>query len=245
MLVVCLATLVRATLGFGDALLAMPLLGLLVGIPVATPLMGLVAPTISFSILLGDWRQVEWRATRHLVFATLAGIPFGLLALHYLPEALVKSGLGLLLVLFALYRLLGASLAAARQPLAKPQRPAPVQFPPLVTSIFGFVAGILGAAYNTNSPPVVVYGALQGWTAERFRATLQGYFFPTGLVILAAQGLAGLWSGKVFLLYLFCLPGVLLAIWLGGKLNRRLAHHDFDRLVYFALVILGALLLWW
>lgn len=227
--IVFIATLVRSSLGFGDALLAMPLLGMLVGFPVATPLMGMVAPTISSLILVSDWQKVDWQINRHLIIATILGIPFGLLLLRYAPETWVKGILGGLLILFGLFRLLKPN-----PPELKRRRFA---------YAFGIVAGILGAAYNTNGPPVVVYGSLRRWSPERFRATLQGYFFPTGMFILLGQALSGLWTAHVLRLYLYSLPMVLIAIWLGGLLNRRIPFGNFERLIFVALVIFGVMLL--
>ena len=109
--------------------------------------------------------------------------------------------------------------------------------------LFGFVGGVLGGAYNTSGPPAVVYGALQHWPPERFRATLQGYFLPTGLAILIGQGAAGLWTPDVLRLFVYSLPVLLLSAYLGGKANRRLSGGQFRRVIYGALVLMGVLLL--
>ena len=66
---------------------------------------------------------------------------------------------------------------------------------------------------------------------------------PTGGMIALSHGLAGWWSGEVLSLYFLALPGVLLAIFLGGKLNRRIPARRFERLLYLALIILGLLLM--
>ena len=105
------------------------------------------------------------------------------------------------------------------------------------------MAGVLGGAYNTNGPPVVIYGALRRWPPERFRATLQGYFLPTGLLILTTHGLAGLWTPQILQLYGLSLPLILTAIFLGGKLNQRISPGGFERLIYLSLLGLGFLLL--
>jgi hypothetical protein len=53
--------------------------------------------------------------------------------------------------------------------------------------MFGFVAGALGAAYNTNRPFIVIYASLRHWPPEEFRATLQGFFFAAGRPILTGH----------------------------------------------------------
>jgi uncharacterized membrane protein YfcA len=227
--VLFVAAFVRSALGFGDALVAMPLLALLVGLQVATPVVAFAASTIGITILLGHWRSVDVSSTWRLVAASLVGIPFGLVLLELAPEAYVKAALGALLILYGLY-----SLIAPRLPVVQGNWAA---------YVFGFVAGVLGGAYNTNGPPVVVYGALRRWPPEHFRATLQGCFLLTGLMILAGHGVAGLWTREVLRLYLYSLPAILLAIYLGAKLNRRIARETFSRAVYVFLIVMGALFL--
>ncbi|MGZ7066262.1 MAG: TSUP family transporter, partial [Candidatus Aminicenantales bacterium] len=85
-------------------------------------------------------------------------------------------------------------------------------------------------------------GMLRGWPPERFRATLQGYFLPTGLLILIGHGAAGLWTGQVLRLFVFSLPAVFLGVWLGGKMNRRVPEKQFRRIVYASLVLMGGFL---
>ena len=53
------ATLVHAALGFGTALVAMPLLAVTVGVRTATPLVGLVVLTTVAVLLAWTWRGVD------------------------------------------------------------------------------------------------------------------------------------------------------------------------------------------
>ena len=223
------STFVRSSLGFGDALVAMPLLALVVGVKTATPVVAFAASTVTIVILLRNWRSVDVRAAWRLILSSLVGIPFGLVLLKYAPEAYVKLLLGVLLILYGLYNLFAPDLPVARGESS--------------AYVFGFVAGVLGGAYNTNGPPVVIYGALRRWPPENFRATLQGCFLLTGLMILAGHGAAGLWTRQVTWLYLHSLPAILLGVFLGGRLNRRIPREAFGRIVYAALVVLGALFL--
>jgi uncharacterized membrane protein YfcA len=224
------AAFVRSALGFGDAVVAMPLLAMAVGLRTATPLVAFVGPTISLLILARDWRRVEFKAAGRLIVATLLGIPVGIYGLARLPEAPLKIVLGLVILLYGLFGLFrpGTRLAA--------ERPA---FPWAV----GWTAGVLGGAYNTNGPPIVAYGMLRGWPPDSFRATLQGYFLPTGLAILAGHGIAGLWTPVVLKSYLYSLPAIAAGVILGGLLNKKLSHATFTRLVYASLAAMGAIML--
>ncbi|MEM6713535.1 MAG: sulfite exporter TauE/SafE family protein [Cyanobacteria bacterium P01_D01_bin.6] len=223
------ATLISATFGFGSAPFAMPLLTLLLGLDTATPLFGLVGPTISGIILARNWQLVEVTSAWRLVIATLAGIPIGVWLVTQVPNVIVIHLLGLFLIGFGMYRL--ANLHLLKLESAR------------WAALFGFVAGILGGAYNANGPPVVIYGEMRHWSPTEFRATLQSYFLPTGLAILASHALAGLWHKQIFQLYGVSLPGILVAIAIGSWINHRLPTEQFQSFLSVLLIGLG-LILW-
>ena len=207
----------------------MPLLTLIGGVQMATPLVALMALTIALTIVAKNWRSIDFYTTWRLVLASTVGIPLGLFILKNAPADPVKNTLGVILILFSLYR------------LSQPRLPA--IYRPNWAYGFGLIAGILGGAYNTNGPPVVIYGTLHRWPPVSFRATLQGYFLPTALLIAAGHGLSGLWTTDVLTTFTLALPFILLAIYIGGKLNARIPAGRFENLLYMILILLGALLL--
>lgn len=230
MAVIFAATAARAAVGFGDALVAMPLLVLAVGIRTATPLVALASGTISIFILARDWRKVDFRAAWRLTAATVVGIPFGLFLLTRAPAPVVKGVLGGMLIVFGLYNLIGPRL-----PELKDDRHS---------WLFGLVAGVLGGAYNTNGPPVVAYGMLRRWPPDGFRATLCGYFLASGVAVLAGHAAAGLWTAEVFRWYLYSLPAVAAGLLIGNLLHRAASPARFEQAVNVFLVAMGVLLLW-
>src|SRR5437899_1098239 len=102
-----LATLVRSAVGFGEALVAVPLLAFVIPVPVAVPLATLLSVTVAGLILVQDWRHVHARGAWRLVAATLPGIPLGLLLLIAVPTPAVKAVLAAVIIAFSGYCLLG------------------------------------------------------------------------------------------------------------------------------------------
>ncbi len=223
------STLVRASFGFGDALLAMPLLTLLIGLRAATPLVALVAGIIAVTILLRHWREVQMRSAWRLVLASALGIPLGLWFLKGVQESAATLVLGVGILVYAAYGLL-----VPRLPVLRSERAA---LP------FGFVAGVLGGAYNINGPAIVIYATLRRWPPAAFRATLQGYFLLTNALILGGHCAAGLWTRSVLQLFLWSLPVVIAAVLVGERLGRRIPPAKFERAVYGLLAILAVVLL--
>ena len=227
--VVFVATLVRSAFGFGEALVAVPLLALVIPVEVAAPLAALLSVTVAAVVVAQDWREVHLGGAWRLVLATLPGIPLGLLMLTTLPEPAVKATLAVIIIAFSSYCLSGGRrLRLGDDRLAW---------------AFGFAAGVLGGAYGMNGPPLAVYGALRGWTAGRFRATLQGYFLPASVAGMAGYWLAGGWGWTGSRFFLVCLPAAAVAIVLGRLLNRRLDGGRFVLYVHAGLILLGVVLM--
>lgn len=229
--IVFLATLIRSAFGFGEALIAVPLLALLIPLPVATPLAVLLSITVASVVVVHDWQHIHVRSAAGLILASLAGIPLGLLILTSSRQEWVRAALGLLILLFALYSLLGRSSFHLEQ-----------EHRPLLLLI-GFVAGVLGGAYGMNGPPLVIYGSLRRWSPQHFRATLQAYFLPASALAAVGFWRAGLLTRTVAHNYFFCLPVAIPAILIGRIVNRRLTPGAYLKYVYVGLALIGIVLI--
>lgn len=222
------ATLIRSAFGFGEALIAVPLLALIMPVDVAAPVAVLISITVAILVLAQEWRHVHVRSASWLVVSTLAGMPLGLLLLTQVDERIVKVCLGAVIIAFS------SCLLFHRKQLALTND--------RFASVFGFVAGILGGAYGMNGPPLVVFGTLRGWTPRHFRATLQGYFLPASLITMTGYGLTGLWKPIVTHYYVMALPAVLIAILLGRCISGRMNERVFLRIVHIGLIVIGGVL---
>jgi uncharacterized protein len=229
--VIFTATLIRSTLGFGEALFAVPLLALRTRVAVAAPLAVLVSIVVAGLIVVQDWRRIEFRSAGWLIVTALFGIPLGVLLLARTNDQVVKLVLGTLIIAFSIYSLASANVRRSRRDHAG------------WLIACGFLSGILGGAYGMNGPPLVVYGSLRGWSPRQFRATLQGYFLPVSLVGLMGYAFIGLWDAAITRYFLWSLPGVAAATMLGGVINQRLGDHTFTRFVHGGLLLIGVVLL--
>lgn len=233
---VFIGALSRATFGFGEAVVSMPLLALLsLNLHTSIALIGMVGLTVALFTVVSEWRHVDRPALLRLVLGAIAGIPVGIFLVLRLPETVITMALGVFLVLYGSYsfskHLLSKANVHAR--LKAKFWSLPV----------GFISGILGSAYNTHGVPVVVYGTLRRWEPKRFRGTLQAHFLITGAFIVAGQAFGGLWSKEVFILYGYSFPAVIIATLLGIFIQRRIPNEKFVRYVFLLLTILGAVLL--
>ena len=226
-----IATLIRSAFGFGEALVAVPLLAFWIPLGVAAPLAVLVSITVAGIVVVQDWKKIHVGSAGWLVLSSLFGIPLGLLLLTSSHQNMVKGALALVIMAFSAYSLIG------RTPLEL-HRDNPGWL-----LACGFCAGVLGGAYGMNGPPLVIYGAMRRWSAQHFRATLQGYFLPASVIGMAGYWFAGLWTPAVTRYYLLSLPVTLVGVFLGRVINHRLHGEVFFKYLYLGLITIGGLLL--
>jgi uncharacterized membrane protein YfcA len=231
LLIIFLASTIRSAFGFGESLVAVPLLALWIPLNQAVPLSVLMSISIAAIVVLQDWRQIHLRSAGSLILYTLVGSPLGLLLLTQTDEATVKLILAIIILAFSVYCLLGKQLKELKTDN------------PYWLFACGLLAGILGGAYGLNGPPLVIYGAKRRWSAQHFRATLQGYFLAASIVGMIGFWLAGLIIPAVIHYYLWSLPVLIPAVFLGRTINNRIGGIHFFKYVYFFLLLIGLFLL--
>lgn len=231
LLIVFVATVIRSAFGFGEALIAVPLLAAVIPLQVAAPMAVLLSITIAAVVVAQDWRHIHLRSSVWLLLPTFAGIPVGLWLLKSTHQEWVKGTLAVVIIAFALYSLAGHM----RFELRSDSRPWMLAC--------GFCAGVLGGAYGMNGPPLVIYGTMRRWPAQQFRATLQAYFLPASVLGMAGYWIAGLWTRPVTHYYLLGLPVALPAVLVGRWMNQRVSGNAFLNWIYAGLAAVGVLLL--
>lgn len=233
-----LGSMVQTVAGFGSALVAMPILMLVIGARTAVPVQVLLGFAVTIAVLFQNWHGLRWREAVILLAGSVLGIPLGAIALKSLPSEPITGCLGVVLIgywVFALWiepRLRTPGVEGA-----------PKQGSRFVTWLVGLSAGILGGAYATDGPPLVIYGAVKRWPKATFKSVLQTCFLVNGVMMVLCHGAAGLFTKDVFVCALYGFPGTLIGMGIGAYLDRRLDHERFRIVVLWLVLILGLALL--
>ena len=225
LLVIFLAAFQQSMSGFGFALLAMPILVQMLGISVAAPLIAGLGWLLTVINTLRWRRSLDFGEIRRLGLWMLLGIPAGILSVDYLNETLLKTGLGVLLVGYALFALFKPD----KLPVISRRWAYPA----------GLVAGLLGGAYNTPGPPLILYGNLRQWPHERFRAVLQSLFAFSATMVAAGHLLARHYTPKVLNWLWPAALAVLAGVVLGSWLDRHLHPQQIRTWITVVTLLLG------
>jgi uncharacterized membrane protein YfcA len=219
------AIFTQTVTGFGLALVSMPLLILILPIQVAAPLVALIGGLAETLLLLKYRAAFNFRAVSVLIVSSIIGIPVGVYVLGQVDEGIVTAVLGIILITYALYALFGFNPPELAHRIWAP--------------IFGFLAGILGGAYNTSGPPVIVYGSCRRWPPAEFKSNLQGFFLVISIAVIVTHFLSGNITQIVWYNFFIALPATLLALFLGFRLDKYIDPLRFRKIVLIALIFLG------
>ena len=231
---VFLGSLMRATFGFGDSVVSMPLLALLpIPFSSAVALVGLVGFTVALFFAGSAWKHKDPIVLKKLSIATLAGIPFGLLLVRIANQQWISLFLGIILVTYSIYSISGSE--TRQQNLETTFENTNYSLP------FGFASGMLGSAYNMNGIPVVLYATTRDWTPIKFIGNVQSHFIVSSTLIVLGHFLSGFWTKDVGIYYISSLPAIVLAVWIGSNLYHKMDTDKFKHYVFYLILFLGIL----
>jgi len=230
-LIVVVAYIVLAIGGFGSALIAIPLLALLIPVKVVIPALLLVDILATTLTGLRFRKDVDLAEMKPLIAPTLVGLIAGVTLLVKLPSHWVLSALGVFILGYGVYSLIG-----------KPRRHPHSKWWAVPAGVSG---GVCGGLFGMGGPVYVVYLAGRLREAARLRATLSAVFTintAARLLMLLASGL--LLQKEVWIAAAYLLPFMPLGLLIGHRLHVKLSAQQIVWFLSVLLILTGASVLW-
>ena len=216
--------------GFGVALLAIPLLAVLLDVKRVVPLAALAAMTTHVIVLVHLRHHFDWSRILPLIISAIPGVAVGALFLKHLDRTVILYILGVLLIAYSVYSLF------LRIPVKEMKKGW--VFP------FGFTAGLLGGALSTPGPPAIVYTSMQSWSKDQIKVTLQGFFILSGIIVILFHILNGITTLYVLKLYGASIPMLFIGTYVGSLFYGRINDEGYRKLVLIILFLLGAFMIY-
>ena len=200
-------------------------LHILTPIQTATLIAGYGLLTQGYGIL--KLRQaLSWQNIWPLVLGTAIGIPIGVVLLTYINPTYVRFGVGVLLVLYAIYSLV---------------RPAfkPIQIGTAADIAIGVSNGLLGGLTGLGGVISTISCQFRGWSKDMQRAVFQPVLLAAFVIISISQGITGNVTLETLKLYGLGLPFMIAGIWSGFKLYGKIDDETFRKTVLTLLLFAG------
>ena len=224
LLIILATSVVQAVAGFGFALLAVPLMVVVIDLQSAVIISSFVG---ILSNMLQSWqlrRNINRNMTRRFVLATAVGSPVGLLLFVYANQSALKIVLGLS-ILFGVFVL---SRGLELQHVSS-----------WLDWIMGVLSGVLLMATSTNGPPLVFVLQARRIDPATFRATLNMVFLVSATFGLVMFGLAGEILRSDVNVAAFAIPAMVIGVSTGVVIRKYVQQELFKKIVLFLLTIGG------
>lgn len=218
--------------GFGTGLTALGI-WLYVLEPAAAATLVLLCSVVSQAQTISTvWHAINPRRVWPMLVTGLLGVPAGGSVLAYLDPNAFRLGLGILLLAYSSFMLLGRF-----QPrIAWGGRAA--------DAAVGLAGGVLGGLAGLSGALPTIWATLRGWTKDERRGVFQAYNLTVLSGALGWHAASGLLTAEVVRLAIIALPGTVIGAWLGARTYRRLSDRRFHNLVLALLGASGLTLVW-
>ncbi len=223
------AGFVQGLTGFGSALVAIPLLSLILDIKAAVPLCILNGLIITMYLALHLRRHLDRTKILPLVVGSIPGVVVGATLLQRVDSDIIRFCIGVLLISYSLYNL-----------FVLPRSPGLSRGWGYGA---GFLTGAIGAAFSAGGPPAIIYTTLAGWNKEEIRATLSGFFVANGIVTAIVHALTGVSTSATVRIFLVTAPFVLLGTVTGSRVTGKINQQTYLRIIYTFLVVMGIMMI--
>lgn len=225
LLIIFATSVVQSVAGFGFALLAVPLMVMVIDLQSAVIISSFVG---TLSNLLQSWQlrqNIDLKMAKRFLLATVVGSPAGLLLFVHANQSALKIvlGLSILFGVFVLSR--GLELQHASSWL---------------DWTMGALSGVLLMATSTNGPPLVFVLQARKIDASTFRATLNMVFMVSGAFGLLLFGMAGEVVRSDVNVAVIAVPAMVIGVILGIAIRQYVQQQLFKKIVL-ALLSVGGL----
>ncbi|SDJ21880.1 MULTISPECIES: sulfite exporter TauE/SafE family protein [Bradyrhizobium] len=171
-------------------------------------------------------QALNWQNIWPLVLGTTIGIPIGVILLSHINPVYLRSGVGVLLVLYTVYGL---------------ARPA---FKPMKIGVgsdiaIGVVNGLVGGLTGLGGIVSTISCQWRGWTRDVQRAVFQPVLFAAFVVICISMVVTGAITPETLKLYGLGFPFMLAGLWVGFKLYGTISDETFRKAVLVLLLFAG------
>ena len=263
-LVILCANVIQGITGFAGTILAMPASLHLVGMDVAVPVLNVLGLLSGIYVFLEKRKHVLWREVAYIVCVMGISILGGVLIKSALAghAKVLYVTLGVIVTTLAVKGLIGLFLETrqgekradgdpkvgtdaatsgktlAEDPAAA-QRDGNAGHRTLKDRILVISAGVVHGMFVCGGPLLIGYLTGRVRKKEEFRATISTVWIFLNGLLLGTHLLQGVWNMELLKIQLITVPFLLLGMWIGSLLARRMKQRTFMILTYVLLLVSG------
>lgn len=229
-IIIFASALLQGLSGFGSALVAMSMLPMFVDLRFVVAFVALNSMLINLLNFYKVKDQFRFKELLPIIIGSAAGVPIGIYCLENIDPTIIKRIMGSFLIAYSLYSLLHKTYH-----IKKAKK--------LLGGVSGFLAGIMGGAFNLNGPFIVIYCSMCYKDKHMIKALMSSYFIVAGFYICTLFAIKGIINISVLKSFACFSPVLIAGIFIGNHFYNKINHESFKKIVYLILTLSGLLLI--
>ncbi len=225
-----IAYLVKGITGFGNTLVMGPLYSFAVENRITTPIDLIFSIPTNIYMVWKERKSISLKAVVPLSVMLMAGILPGTFLLKFGYDWVLKSVLGIVVILMAVEML-------TRKQAQVPKKPSPVF---LVTC--GILSGILAGMYGISAL-LIAYISRTTDNRSQFRGNICCVFLVDNFFRLFLYWFSGILNKDIFMLALILLPAVVLGMMIGVRIDKKVGERSVKNFTVALLIFSGLVLI--
>jgi uncharacterized membrane protein YfcA len=156
----------------------------------------------------------------------LIGVPIGAALVTYVDQNYVRTGVGVLLIVYSAYSLARPHLKARDPGFA-------------ADAGIGVINGVLGGMTGLAGPVITMWCNFRGFRKDVQRAIYQPVILAAFVLTAISLAIAGVVTADLIRIYLYGLPTLAVGLWVGLKLYGHLNEETFRKVILVLLLFSG------
>lgn len=223
-----LANVIQAITGFGGGPIAMPPSMALVGAREAKATITFIMWFSPLIITIQSFKDIQLKKLGIILGSMLPTVVLGMWLFRVLPLPELMLAYGIIVVIIGAKKL----FFPAKKPLPKPLQ--------IVALIF---AGLMQGMFTSGGPFLALYSTFALPEKRQFRATVSATWAAINTYMVISMYRQGMYGTSAKSLSVLSIIPVLVALWIGNRLNKKMKQEAFMKLVFVLLMISGSLLI--
>ncbi|MBR1759340.1 MAG: sulfite exporter TauE/SafE family protein [Lachnospiraceae bacterium] len=234
-IVIALSNIIQGITGFAGTIFAMPFSLMLVGYPVAKPILNVLAIFSGGYVAAGNRKYIDKKVLLQVCLTMLVGIVLGIFIKDYFAgrEQILQHALGIFIIILGIEGLI-------RLLTGKESKSDKVS---ILTTLLLPLAGIIHGIFVSGGPLLIGYMTKKIKDSRVFRATISMVWVVLNIVIFIDDCRNGYWDWHLALVLIISVPFLLLGMKIGGILFKKMNQRTFMIITYILLIISGISLL--
>lgn len=235
-IIIGIANALQVITGFGNVVIALPFVALLLGLKKAVMVVTLVAYMLAIYLLITSYKYINFKKILPILGLMLLTLPIGIFIFRYVDPSIFKQILAIFIIsisVFSLYKMV----------IKKEERKTFINKKDKIFSyVLVAISGVFQGAISCGGPLVVLYATKTIEDKKEFRASLSFVWFVLNSIIVSTYFIYGI-NLETLKFSLTQVPFLIIGIIIGELVHNKLNSRTFSLIVFVLLIVTGIFML--